>query len=180
MLMVPHKTVAENWSCYASSSRSSSYAIRKALTASCPSSTAQPTGSRGRSLRHAVNAAANTSASASLIVSSTVVSWVRVDEPLIYRPRRHVNGFFRMGLRPWRTMHTIAPMDIAAQIRQRREALGSQMVVAVKAEVSIPALHRLETGKDTKVSTLRSVARALGCELLLVPLPSETVTGAES
>jgi len=66
--------------------------------------------------------------------------------------------------------------DLSHQIRTRRLELGlSQAQLARRADTSVPTVSRYETGWSRfEVSTLRKVATALNCELLVELVPKES------
>jgi transcriptional regulator with XRE-family HTH domain len=54
-------------------------------------------------------------------------------------------------------------LTIGPNVRQAREALGlKQQVVAVRADVALRTLQRIEQGEDCNVSTLAKIAEVLG------------------
>ena len=72
------------------------------------------------------------------------------------------------------TMRSTA--DISTQLHTRRRELGlSQAQLARRADTSVPTLSRYENGWSRfEVSTLRKLATALGCELVVELKPKKT------
>lgn len=68
--------------------------------------------------------------------------------------------------------------DVSTQIRRRRRELGlSQAQLARRVDTSVPTLSRYENGWSRfELSTLRKLATALGCELV-VELKAKTRNG---
>jgi transcriptional regulator with XRE-family HTH domain len=72
--------------------------------------------------------------------------------------------------------------DISTQLQERRRELGlSQAQLARRADTSVPTLSRYENGWSRfEVSTLRKLATALGCELLIELKPKKAPAGRPS
>jgi len=59
---------------------------------------------------------------------------------------------------------------LVAALKQRREELGWDPIKLTREfNWSASALLRFEAGGDPRLSTVRKVAEALGCDLTLVP-----------
>ncbi|MGH9121395.1 MAG: helix-turn-helix domain-containing protein [Acidimicrobiales bacterium] len=60
-----------------------------------------------------------------------------------------------------------APPTVGELLQRRRKALGlRQEEVAVLAEVGIGTVARVERGEDARMSTIESIADALGTDVL--------------
>jgi HTH-type transcriptional regulator/antitoxin HipB len=69
--------------------------------------------------------------------------------------------------------------DISATLaRQRKKQHLSQVSLAKRMGIPQSQVSRAESGADMRVSTLRDIARALGLDVVLVPLQALPVIAA--
>lgn len=68
-------------------------------------------------------------------------------------------------------------VPVPKQIRLIREALGmTQKQLAGKIHTVQSAVAQMENGSDFQISTLRKIAKALNCELLVSLVPKQEIT----